>query len=105
MTRGEQDAEEKERRAPGSQRRRLHVLACLAVLRQAALLLRHCSTRCAHLLLRTRHPPHWGFGMSRPYAFQLGKERLKLCPGGPFVPGVVCLSMSFIEAPHAFIIG
>lgn len=47
-----QAAEQREKPAPGSQRGLLRSLAALAVLRQAALSLRHYGIRCAHLYLR-----------------------------------------------------
>lgn len=45
-------AEQREQRSPGSQRGLLRSYAALAVLRQAALSLRHYGIRCAHLYLR-----------------------------------------------------
>lgn len=47
-----QAAEQREQRSPGSQRGLLRSYVALAVLRQAALSLRHYGVRCAHLYLR-----------------------------------------------------
>lgn len=47
-----QAAEQREQRSPGSQRGLLRSYATLAVIRQAALLLRHYGIRCAYLYLR-----------------------------------------------------